>query len=98
MSQRDYNRVYTVGRFILQIMQDGQHGGLVVGLTPSVTLAINGSKCVFALGFYWIMGTVNFGFMSRAFATAEKERRQRVVREAARAGLTPEQYALRWGW
>lgn len=98
MSQRDYNKVYTCGPFILQVMQDSQHDGLVVGVTPEITLAINNGKSLVALGLDWICGTINLGIMTKQFRDAERARRQRVKEMADKLGITVRQYELRWGW
>lgn len=98
MSQRDYNHVYTAGPFILQVLQDGQHDGIAIGLLPQITLAGNNGRCIVALGFDWICGTVNIGIMTTEFREGERKRRERVKELAAKAGLTPRQYELRWGW
>lgn len=98
MSQRDYNKVYTAGPFILQVMQDGQHDGIVIDLPPAMTLAANNGRSVVALGFNWICGTVNIGIMTNEFREGERKRLECVKEQAAKMGLTPRQYALRWGW
>ena len=98
MSQRDYNHVYTCGRVILQVMQDGQHDGITVDLLPQVTVSVNNNCCTFAIGLNWIVGTVNLGIMTKTYTLLEKQRREHVVKLAAKMGITARQYALRWGW
>jgi hypothetical protein len=98
VSQRDYNHVYIAGPFILQIMQDSQHDGIVIGLTPAITLAINNGRSIVALGFAWIVGTVNVAIMTKQFREAEKNRIQQVKEHAEKAGITFKQQELRWGW
>ena len=98
MSQRDYNKVYTCGPVILQIMQDGQHDGIIVDLLPQITLAINNGRCHIAVALNWICGTVNVGIMTPEFREGERKRRELVKAAAAKMGITPRQYALRWGW
>lgn len=97
-TQRDYNQIYTLGRFILQIMQDSQADGIVVDLLPCVTLVINGPRLIVGLGMQWICGTVNIGIMTKDFTVGEKKRREKIKELAAKMGVTPRQYALRWGW
>lgn len=98
MSQRDYNHVYSWGRFILQIMQKGQHDGIVIHFLPQITLAVNNSHCSVAVGLEWITGTLNFGIMTKQYAKVERERTERVREVATKAGLTERQQELRWGW
>jgi hypothetical protein len=98
MSQRDYNHVYTLGRFILQIMQDGQHDGIAIDLVPQVTLAMANNRCSLALGFNWLMGTVNLGIMTAQYRKLEEQRQEKVKEQAKKMNITPRQYALRWGW
>ena len=97
MSQRNYNHIYTAGRFILQILQQSQHDRIEIDLLPQITVASN-HQLAFGFGLSWIAGTVNFGIMTQEFTEGERKRRQQVIELAAKQGLTPRQYALRWGW
>jgi hypothetical protein len=98
MSQRDYNHVYTFGRLVLQIMQDSQHDGIAIDLIPEVTVAIKNNRCIFALGFNWLVGTINIGIMTAQYQQMEKQRQEKVKEQADKMNITPRQYALRWGW
>lgn len=98
MSQRDYNQVYMLGRLTLQVMQKGQNEGLVVHMTPGLTLAINNRDMVVALGLEWLVGTVNIGWAKAQFVKNEWSRREQVADLADKAGLTVKQQKLRWGW
>jgi hypothetical protein len=96
MSQRDYNHIYHLGPLCLQIMQDGQHDGIIIDLLPQVTLAINNGRCHVAVAFNWICGTVNIGVMTKEFREGERKRLERVRELADKMGITPRQYELRW--
>jgi hypothetical protein len=98
MSQRDYNHIYHLGPLCLQVLQDGQHDSIVIDLLPQVTFTANNSRLVAGFGLSWIVGTVNFGWMTAEFRKGEQKRLELVKELAAKAGLTPQQYALRWGW
>ena len=98
MSQRDYNHVYTYGRAILQIMQDSQHDGITVDLIPQVTVSVNNNRCTLAIGLNWIVGTVNFGIMTKQYMVMEKQRNEKVIEAATKMGVSVRQYELRWGW
>ena len=54
MSQRDYNHVYYLGRFILQIGQDSQHDGICIQLLPQLTLAIANRCLLVGIGAEWM--------------------------------------------
>jgi hypothetical protein len=98
MSQRDYNQVYLLGPFILQIMQDGQHDGIAIDLLPTITLGMNNGKLIVGFALRWLCGDVNFGIMTKAFRESEWHRREIVAERADKMGVSPRQYALRWGW
>ena len=98
MSQRDYNRVYTCGRFIAQVMQDGQHDGIIVDLIPGVTVSINNGRLLCGFALRWITGDLCFGIMTKTFSEVEKKRTRQVKEIADKAGLTVRQQELRWGW
>lgn len=98
MSQRDYNHVYIWGRLCVQVMQDSQHDGIVIGLTPEITLAINNGRSIVALGLDWLFGTINIAIMSKSFQRGEKQRRESIRAQAQKLGISERQYELRWGW
>jgi hypothetical protein len=98
MSQRDYNNVYTAGRFILQVMQDSQHDGIAIDLIPGITLGVNNGRLIVGFALRWLTGDVCFGIMTKGFTEAERKRRQQVLELADKAGLTLRQQELRWGW
>jgi hypothetical protein len=98
MSQRDYNKVYIWGRIIIQIMQDGQHDGIVIKVLPTLEVAINNGRLIAGFAIRWIVSDLCFGIMTREFKKRERERRRSVCDAAAKAGLTIRQQELRWGW
>lgn len=97
MSQRHYNKIYTCGRLILQILQDSQANGIAIDVLPRICVAHN-DKLIVGPGFDWICGGFNIGVMTKAFTDSERKRRAKVRQLAHERGLTPKQYRLRWGW
>jgi hypothetical protein len=98
MSQRDYNRVYTYGRLIAQVLQDGQHDGIAIDVLPSCEIAVNSRLLVCGVALRWLTGDLCFGIMKKSFMQNEKDRMIRVQELADKAGLTVRQQELRWGW
>ena len=98
MSQRNYNHLYVCGPFCLQILLDAGVWGRVVHLLPQISLAFKNSSVLFAVGFEWLVGTVNIGFMSKKQQKREQERLIAVHKAAEKLGITDRQQELRWGW
>jgi hypothetical protein len=98
MAQRDYNHLYVFGRLCLQILLAGGTHGRTIHLLPQVSLAFKNRHVLFAIGFEWLVGTVNVGFMTKAQQKGERERRESVHKQAVKLGITDRQQELRWGW
>jgi hypothetical protein len=97
-SRRSYNRLYTIGRLVIQIQQGGFDDGVKVELFPQVILAINNHLIHFGVGFEWLFGNINFGWARKSFVEVEKQRHARLQADADELGITKRQQELRWGW
>jgi hypothetical protein len=98
MSNRDYNKVWTLGPLVLQVIQDGQHDGISVDLLPRVCVAVNNSMIYFGLGFEWLTGGFNIGWAKPSYLAAGVRDQKLYEEQATKQGLTVKQYRLRWGW
>lgn len=91
-----FNKVWRVGRFMLQVMLSGfQKDHLAIRIVPSFTLATN-HRMVWAIGLGWIFSDVNFGWMQPDFLEGEINRAKYVAKQAAKRGLTIKQQKLQW--
>lgn len=93
-----YSQFYSWKRLCLQVILQGQREGLCIDLLPQLTLAINNRRVVVGLGFQWIAGNVNIGYMTKGFMDSEKGRIETVRKLADKARISVKQQALRWGW
>jgi hypothetical protein len=98
MRNRNYNHMYMIGRFVVQVQQGGFEDGLKVELFPQVVLAVNNHLIHFGLGFDWLFGTVSIGWARKSFIEVEKQRHARMLADAEKLGITKRQQELRWGW
>lgn len=97
MSNRSYNHVYEWRRIVVQIILNGPKDGLCIDLLPAVSLGFN-RQCAVAIGFEWLCGSVNFGWMTKEFKEREHQRMEIVKRQADKLGISTRQQELRWGW
>jgi len=98
MNQREYNHLYVCGRLCVQILLEGGKWGWTIHLLPQVSLAFKNRFVLFAVGFEWLTGTVNIGFMSKEQQSYEFKRREAVHEAALKMGITDRQQELRYGW
>ena len=98
MSNRQYNVVHRLGRFVCQVMLAPSKHGVTVDLLPQITVAVKNRDAVIAVGLSWIVGTVNFAYAEQRYINAQIQGQEYIDKEAARRGLTPRQMRLRWGW
>lgn len=97
MSQRDFIRIWHLGPFACQILMH-HYTGLVIRITPAVTLTIAGKCLLVGIGLDWIFSDINLGIMNKKFRENEKKRLRQIEISAKKQGLTSKQYRLRWGW
>ena len=98
MSQRSYNHLHVCGRFCVQILLSGGEYGRTIHLLPQIDIAFKNRFVLFAIGFEWLVSSVNIGFMSKEQQKLEWDRRKAVHETAMKLGITDRQQELRWGW
>ena len=91
---KEYNRLYLWKSLCVQVLL--VRGYKCIHLLPQISLAINNGSVYFALGFEWLVGTINIGYACFSFIKREKQRLINSKETADKKGLTVKQLQLHY--